>query len=106
MVFNFLIPAGEEKKEYYRVTGSREFIEYENGVVRLSTIEGKVLKEETLYMPKVEVTTREIDYFCEVIDGKANAIATPVEHLEHMAFVTSAYSSEREGKYIDPHKYL
>lgn len=94
------------RKEYYRVVGSKEFVEYDNGIVRLSTIEGKVIQEESLKIPKQEITTAEIDYFCDVIDGKADPIATPTEHLAHMALVTAAYTSEKEGKYIDPKIYF
>lgn len=95
------------KKEYYRIVGSEEIVEYENGVIRLSSIDGKVIiKEESLKAPKQEVTTREIDYFCDVIDGKEKPVATPTEHLEHMALVTAAYDSEKQGKYINPQEYL
>lgn len=94
------------RKEYYKVVGSEEIVEYDNGTVRSSTIKGEVLKEEFFKIPKAEVTTREIDYFCDVIDGKVKAVSTPFEHLGHMAIVTAAYASDKKGEYIDPHKYL
>lgn len=94
-------------KEYYKVVGSKEFVEYVNGTIRMSTIDGKVLKEEN--PPKltvVEITTKEIDYFSDVIDGKVKPISTPTDHLNHMALIKAAYHSEKEGKYIDPNSYL
>lgn len=94
------------RKEYYKVVGSKEVVEYDNGVVRVSTIGGEILTEEDKKVSKVEVTTREIDYLCDVIDNKVKAIATAKEHVEHMAFISALYESEREGKYIDPRKYL
>jgi predicted dehydrogenase len=94
------------RKEYYKVIGSQEMVEYDNGVVRVSTIQGKVLKEKSFKVSKVETVKKEIDYFCDVIDNKVKPISTPVDHLAHMAMVTAAYNSEIQGKYIDPHRYL
>jgi len=72
----------------------------------MSTIDGKILKEEVLKRTEIEVTTNEINYFSDVIDGKAKPISTPNDHLEHMALIKAIYLSETKGAYIDPHRYL
>lgn len=94
------------RREYYKFVGSSDIVEYENGTIRMKKSDGTLIKEEALAIPKLEVTTKEIDYFCDVIDGLKENIATPQMHREHMAFITAAYDSEVKGKYIDPSDYI
>ena len=102
MVLSRVLP----RKEYYRVVGSEEIVEYEDGEVRMLDFNGAIHKKQKFNIPKVEVTTQEIDYFCDIIDGIKPPIATAQDHLQHMAVVSAAYLSQQEGKFIDPQSLL
>lgn len=102
MVLSRVLP----RKEYYRIVGSEEIVEYEDGEVRLSRLDGTVMKKEVFTMPKMEVTTKEIEYFCDVIDGIKPNIATPQDHLQHMAVVEAAYMSQKLSKLVEPQSLL
>lgn len=94
------------KSEYYRAVGFEKVVEYDNATVRLLDIKGKVLEEHECTTPKLEFVKAELEYFCDVLDGKETLVQDVTYHLQHIAVIEAAYFSEKEGKFISPQELL
>lgn len=90
------------KSEYYRAVGFEKVAEYENGIVRLKDIKGNTLQEHNLSVPKTEFVKDELEYFCDVLDGKKELEQDATYHLQHIAVIEAAYLSEKEKRFVSP----
>jgi len=94
------------KTEYLKLIGSNGTVEVKRGSLTRTSKTGEVLEQLTREKSWTAAATQQIDYFCEMIDGKKKNIGSPKYHLQHMAFIEACYRSQKSKTLIDPYKIL
>lgn len=94
------------KTEYLKVVSSTGVIELLDGVFYRYNSEGKLIEKFEHKLSKEDITKKQINYFVEMFKGKKKKYSEIEQHMQQMAFIESCYVSKREGKYINPSRYL
>jgi predicted dehydrogenase len=90
------------KTEYLNLLGSRGHVELKRGEICRYRCDGNVSEKLTRENAWPSAATAQIDYFCNVLDGKKENIGSPAYHLQHVAFIEACYKSKSEGVKINP----
>lgn len=94
------------KTEYLQLIGSEGKVVVKRGSLTRISKTGEVLEQLTREKSWTAAATEQIDYFCEIIDGKKKNVGSPKYHLQHMAFIEACYQSQKSKTLIDPYKIL
>ncbi|MGC8533766.1 MAG: Gfo/Idh/MocA family protein [Candidatus Parvarchaeum sp.] len=70
-----------------------------DNIVRLNN-KGEVVESLDRKQTWTMALKEQIDYFCDVIEGKKKNINPPDYNINHMAFIEACYLSKREGKFV------
>lgn len=90
------------KREYIRVVGTKGIVEVERGRVRRLKSNGNVSESLIREHSWPLAATKQIEYFCKVIEGEAPNIGSPKYHLQHVRFIEACYKSKLRGSYVNP----
>lgn len=88
------------KTERFRLVGDRGAIEIERGVIRRFDAGGELLEELRRLGGWASAAISQIEYFCDVIDDRVPNEGGPQYHLQHVAFLESAYRSAQLGRSV------
>ncbi len=94
------------KTEYLKVVSSTGTIELLDGVFYRYNTDGALVAKFEHKLSKEDITRMQLNYFVEKLKGKKNKYSEIEQHMQQMAFIESCYESKKEGKYINPSRYL
>lgn len=90
------------KTEYLRLIGTNGIIEVRRGELLRYKNNGELAERliRDNAWPTAAVT--QIDYFCDVIEGKEPNVGNADYHLQHMAFIEACYRSQKLYRFVNP----
>ena len=77
--------------ERVRFLGTKGTIEVEGGELTIYDVNGAVSSQQAFEINKRDLTLQQIEYFCDVLDGKKENIETGEYNLQHMQFIDQCY---------------
>lgn len=92
------------KQEYFNIYGTKGNICIGRGKIELFSPDGKLKKSFIGEDNWLSSYKKQLEYFLKIIEEK-KFINNPKFHLNHMAFIESAYASNKQNIYINPKKY-
>lgn len=92
--------------EQIQLVGSHGIVQLERGRIRRLTNSGKLIESLSWKQSWPAAATRQIDYFCRVIEGTRPNPSGPTENLSNLAFVAASYESARIRTYVNPKELL
>jgi len=93
------------KQECFNVYGTKGTICIERGKIKLLSPIGKLKKHFIGEDNWISSYKNQLEYFLKIIENREDT-NNPKFHLNHMAFIESVYTSNKQNKYINPKKYL
>lgn len=95
------------KTEFIRIIGQRGILEILKDKINLYDREGEVSECLVAHVPTDQFSaSKQIDYFCKVLEGSKENISNPAINLNHMLFIESCYKSMKDRKPVNPKKLL
>lgn len=92
------------KTEYVKVVGSQGIVELGRNHVKRMRRSGEIIETLTRELSWSMTAAKQIDYFCQVIDGKSNNFGSPADHLQHARFIDACYLSQKSKHYVNPNQ--
>ena len=92
------------KQEFLTIFGTKGYLRIERGKIERFSINGE--SQETLERKNSwpSAAQDQLECFIKFIEGDKDCIINAKYHLDHMAFIEAAYTSKKEGLYINPKK--
>lgn len=90
------------KTEYLRLIGTNGIVEVRRGELLRYKNDGELVERLTRDNAWPTAATTQIDYFCDVIEGKEPNIGNAEYHLQHMAFIEACYRSQKLRRFVNP----
>lgn len=89
------------KTERFRLVGTDGTIEIERGVIRRFRRDGELLEELRRLGAWAPAAVSQLEFFCDVVDGRAENHGSPGYHLQHTTFIDAAYRAAATGHVVD-----
>lgn len=94
------------KTEYLRLVGTNGIVEVRRGELLRYKNNGEIVEKLMRNNAWPTAATTQIDYFCDVVQGKEPNIGGAEYHLQHMAFIEACYRSQKLCRFVNPFDVL
>ena len=94
------------KVEHFNIYGSSGSLSVEQRKMERTRSDGQIVERLELDKFGPVEALRQLDYFCDVLDGKEENFGAPISHLQHISLVEACYVSQQENRYINPKELL